>query len=224
MSIVLKLGDIAKPRYLSYGIDHYQKLLHSNSTTYTTSSTTYVVVDSGTVNIPELPDNINWTVRVRISADHAITTNPAYGGALRLTLGSTVQEWTYSSITFITRYIDNIYSPSSVPASIDWKREHKVGNSSAVSSTKNSKIEMWIKGYYNNITPQNQQASLLFLKRLIIYPSPSSTNPSIICVDNFMIRNDSTTAYKQIEFDEPLPFFSLELFSGDKFEAIILIV
>jgi hypothetical protein len=103
MSIVLKLGDIAKPRYLSYGIDHYQKLLHSNSTTYTTSSTTYVVVDSGTVNIPELPDNINWTVRVRISADHAITTNPAYGGALRLTLGSTVQEWTYSSITFITR-------------------------------------------------------------------------------------------------------------------------
>jgi len=223
MSIVLKLGDIARPRYISYGIDHYQKLLGTGGS-YTTSSTTFVVADQGTVNIPELPDYINWTIRVRMSADYAITTNPAYGGQLRLTLGSTVQTFDYSSSTYTTFYIENTYSPSSIPASISWKREHRAGNSSSVSSTKNLRIEMWIKGTYNSITPQNQQASLLFLKRLIVYPSPSSTNPSIIYIDNFMIRNDSTTAYKQIEFDEPLPFFSLKLFSGDKFEAIILIV
>jgi hypothetical protein len=224
MSIVLKLGDIAKPRYISYGIDHYQKLLHKNDTQYDTSSTTFVVVDQGSVTIPELPDNINWTVRVRMSCDYAITTNPAYGGQLRLTLSTNVQTFDYSSSTWTTKYVENTYSPPSIPASIDWKREHRAGNSSAKSSVKNLRIEMWIKGTYSSITPQNQQASLLFLKRLIVYPSPSSTNPSIIYIDNFMIRNDSTTAYKQIEFDEPLPFFSLKLFSGDKFEAIILIV
>jgi hypothetical protein len=224
MSIVLKLGDIAKPRYISYGIDHYQKLLHKNDTQYDTSSTTFVVVDQGSVTIPELPDNINWTVRVRMSCDYAITTNPAYGGQLRLTFGSNVQTFDYSSSTWTTKYVENTYSPPNIPASIDWKREHRAGNSSSKSSVKNLRIEMWIRGTYSSITPQNQQDSLLFLKRLIVYPSPSSTNPSIIYVDNFMIRNDSTTAYKQIEFDEPLPFFSLKLFSGDKFEAIILIV